>query len=220
MSMSQPATRDEAVLKMLDMERFAAATVQSDPCRYIHVPQFIRPEALVEINRDYPDIRERGNFEPEQLSYGPAFAELLGELGSPELKRAFSAKFGIDLSANPLQLTARKFVDETDSGLHNDSRTKVVTVLVYFNEHWEHAGGKLRLTRNDRDFEDYTVECEPQQGNLIAFVRSATSFHGYLPCNGERRSIQMYWVKPKREDRDAGKAGSLVKRMKRYFKRG
>ena len=111
-------------------------------------------------------------------------------------------------------------VDESDSGLHNDSRTKVVTVLVYFNESWEHAGGKLRLTRNEHDFENYTVECEPKDGNLLAFVRSATSFHGYLPCSAERRSIQMYWVKPKREQRDLGRAGSLVKKLKRFLKRG
>jgi Rps23 Pro-64 3,4-dihydroxylase Tpa1-like proline 4-hydroxylase len=205
---------------MLDLDRLRAATVGSDPCVYLHVPRFVRPEALAEINRDYPDIRERGNFPPEDLSYGPAFAELLAELGSPELKAVFSEKFGIDLADKPLQLTARKYVDETDSGLHNDSRTKVVTVLVYFNETWDHAGGKLRLTRNEHDFEDYSVECEPKEGNLIAFVRSATSFHGYLPCKAERRSIQMYWVKPKREQRDNDAAGSLLKRIKRWFKRG
>ena len=207
-------------MRMLDLERLRAATVQTDPCVFVHVPGFVRAEALAEINRDYPEIKERGNFPPEELQYGPAFGELLFELGSKELKSAFSEKFSIDLSPNPLQLTARKWVDETDSGLHNDSRTKVVTVLIYFNEQWNQAGGKLRLTRNEKDFENYTVECEPKDGNLLAFVRSATSFHGYLPCNGERRSIQMYWVKPKREKRDHGAAGSLVKRVKRYFKRG
>jgi len=207
-------------MRMLDLERLDAAPVQRDPCVFVHVPRFVRAEALAQINRDYPDIRERGNFEPEGLQYGPAFAELLEELRSDEMKAGFSRKFGIDLSANPLQLTARKYVDETDSGLHNDSRTKVVTVLIYFNEEWPHAGGKLRLTRNEHDFGNYSVECEPRDGNLIAFVRSATSFHGYLPCAGERRSIQMYWVKPKREQRDSGRAGSLIKRVKRYFKRG
>ena len=207
-------------MQMLDLERLRSATVGTDPCVHVHVPGFIRAEALSAINRDYPDISERGNFPPEDLQYGPAFAELLEELRSPELKAAFSAKFGIDLSENPLQLTARKYVDESDSGLHNDSRTKVVTVLVYFNESWEHAGGKLRLTRNEHDFGNYAVECEPCAGNLIAFVRSATSFHGYLPCKAERRSIQMYWVKPKREQRDNDSAGSIYKRIKRFFKRG
>lgn len=207
-------------MRMLDIARLDAAPLGNDPCVYVHVPGFVRGDALREINRDYPDIRERGNFAPEELSYGPAFAELLSELSSPELKAAFERKFGIDLSRNPLQLTARKYVDETDSGLHNDSRTKVVTVLLYFNESWEHAGGKLRLTRNEQDFENYTVECEPKDGNLLAFVRSATSFHGYLPCSAERRSIQMYWVKPKREQRDTSRAGSIVKKLKRFLKRG
>ena len=207
-------------MRMLDIARLDAAPLGSDPCVYVHVPGFVRADALKEINRDYPDIRERGNFPPEELSYGPAFAELLEELSSRDLKAAFERKFSLDLSENPLQLTARKYVDETDSGLHNDSRTKVVTVLIYFNETWQHAGGKLRLTRNEHDFANYTVECEPKEGNLLAFVRSATSFHGYLPCSAERRSIQMYWVKPKREQRDMGRAGSLVKKLKRFLKRG
>src|SRR5262245_48144946 len=114
-------------MRMLDLDRLRAAEVRTDPCVFVHVPHFVRAEALTEINRDYPDIKERGNFPPQDLQYGPAFAELISELSSPELKSAFSAKFGIDLTPNPLQLTARKWVDETDSGLHNDSRTKVVT---------------------------------------------------------------------------------------------
>ena len=207
-------------MRMLDIARLDAAPLGSDPCVHVHVPGFVCADALKEINRDYPDIRERGNFPPEELSYGPAFAELLEELSSRDLKAAFERKFSLDLSENPLQLTARKYVDETDSGLHNDSRTKVVTVLIYFNETWQHAGGKLRLTRNEHDFANYTVECEPKEGNLLAFVRSATSFHGYLPCSAERRSIQMYWVKPKREQRDLGRAGSFVKKLKRFLKRG
>ena len=207
-------------MRMLDIARLDAAPLGSDPCVHVHVPGFVCADALKEINRDYPDIRERGNFPPEELSYGPAFAELLEELSSRDLKAAFERKFSLDLSENPLQLTARKYVDETDSGLHNDSRTKVVTVLIYFNETWQHAGGKLRLTRNEQDFANYTVECEPKEGNLLAFVRSATSFHGYLPCSAERRSIQMYWVKPKREQRDLGRAGSFVKKLKRFLKRG
>lgn len=207
-------------MRLLDIAKLDAAPLGTDPCTWVHVPGFVRAEALAGINRDYPDIRARGNFPPEELQYGPEFAALLEELGSTELRAAFERKFGLDLQHNPLQLTARKYVDESDSGLHNDSRTKVVTVLVYFNERWEHAGGKLRLTRNEHDFGDYAVECEPAHGNLIAFVRSSTSFHGYLPCNAERRSIQMYWVKPKREQRDADRAGSALKRIKRFFKRG
>lgn len=206
-------------MRMIDLSLLEAAPVGTDPCQYLHVPHMIRREALAEINRDYPDIRERGNFAPEDLSYGPAFAELLEELRSPELKAAYERKYGIDLSQNPLQITVRKYVEDSDAHIHNDSRTKVVTVLFYFNEGWEHEGGRLRLTRSEHDIEDYAAECLPADGNMISFVRSATSFHGYKPCNVERRSIQMYWVKPKREQRDTGSAGSLFKRIKRWFKR-
>jgi hypothetical protein len=30
----------------------------------------------------------------------------------------------------------------------------------------------------------------------------------------------MYWVKPKREQRDTSRAGSMLKKLKRFLKRG
>jgi hypothetical protein len=111
-------------MALLDLDAFERAPLQHDPCDHIIVPGFVKAEVLQAVNRDYPDITEPGNFEPERLVYGPAFAKLLAELHDPALKARFAAKFGMDLSAFPLQLTVRKYAEAADGNVHNDSKTK------------------------------------------------------------------------------------------------
>jgi hypothetical protein len=54
-------------------------------------------------------------------------------------------------------------------------------------------------------------------GQELSFGRWCS---GILPCAVERRSLQMYWVKPKREDRDEKRAITWRKRFRRLLKRG
>lgn len=207
-------------MSLLDLEAFARTPLQREPCDYVVVPRFLRPEALAAVNRDYPQIDEPGNFAPEALSYGPACDMLLKEIRSAEMRAAFAAKFGIDLEPLRLEMTFRKWSDASDGAVHNDSRVKVVTALIYFNESWPHAGGRLRLLRGKRDVDDYAAEVEPAAGNLIAFRRSETSYHGFVPHTGERRSLQLYWVRPKGKKRGENRYGSWRRRLKRFFKTG
>src|SRR5262249_48943083 len=127
-------------MSLLDLEAFDRTPLQHDPCDHVIVERFVPPEALAAINRDYPKIADPGNFPPEGLSYGPACEMLVKELHSPELRAHVAAKFGVDLG-DPLHLemTFRRFSDEADGAVHNDSRVKVVTALIYFNETWPHA---------------------------------------------------------------------------------
>jgi Rps23 Pro-64 3,4-dihydroxylase Tpa1-like proline 4-hydroxylase len=94
---------------------------------------------------------------------------------------------------------------------------KVVTVLIYFNEEWKHAGGRLRLVRAPNNIDDYSAEVSPEGGALLAFRRNEYSYHGFVPCVGERRSLQMYWVSPKRAARGEKKL-TLRRRLKRLMK--
>ena len=204
-------------MAMLDLEALERAPLQSDPCDFVVVPEFLRPEALEAVNRDYPDIRQPGNFEPEKLAYGPAFEALLRELHDPSLRQCMTRKFGVDLDPFPLQMTIRRFSEASDGNIHNDSSGKIVTALIYFNPTWELEGGRLRLLRSPRDMESHLAEVVPERGTLIAFRRSETSFHGFKPCEAERRSLQMYWVKPKRQARGE-KRVTLKRRVKRWLK--
>lgn len=205
------------VASILDLAAFADAPLRRDPCDFVVVPRFLRPEWLAAVNRDYPEIEGPGNFEPGGLRYGPAFAALLEALGSPALKQAMADKFGLDLQDHPLQVTVRRFAEPSDGNVHNDARTKVVTGLIYCNEEWTQPGGRLRLLPSPRSLDDYRAEVLPERGTLLAFRRSETSYHGFLPCEGERRSLQLHYVAAKRARRDA-KELTLKRRLKRWWK--
>lgn len=207
-------------MSLLDLEAFDRAPLQRDPCDFVIVPRFVHPEALAAINRDFPAIEAPGNFDPEGLSYGPACELLIKELHAPELRARVAAKFGIDLEPLRLEMTFRRFSEASDGNVHNDSRVKVVTALIYFNETWPHATGRLRLLRGKSDVRDYAAEIEPAAGNLIVFRRSENSYHGFEPFVGERRSLQMYWVRPKPQKRGDKQTREWWRRVKRLFKSG
>jgi hypothetical protein len=185
-------------MKILDLDAFDAAPLQTDPCDFVVVPRFVRPEALEAVNRDFPDIAEPGNNEPS-------------------LRDHFAAKFGLDLSPYPLDMTVRRWSEASDGNVHNDSKGKIVTSLIYFNPKWEHEGGRLRLVRNPDDIDDYGAEVVPEAGTLISFRRSEESYHGFKPVVAERRSLQMYWVKPQRYEKGEKKM-TLKRRWKRWRK--
>lgn len=205
---------------LLDLELFRRTPLCHQPCDFIVVPRLIAPEQLQAINRDYPAIDRPGNFAPDEVAHGPAFAALLGELRGAAVRAAFAEKFAIDLAPYELQITVRKYSEEADGNVHNDSKTKIITALIYFNESWSHDGGRLRLMPTRRDIDRFAIEVAPEDGNLLAFRRSERSYHGFKPYAGERRSLQMYWVAPKRQLSAEGKDKpvTLKKRIKRFLK--
>jgi SM-20-related protein len=121
------------------------------------------------------------------------FAELLKELEGPMFRDAVEKKFGIDLERRPTMCTVRGYLQKKDGGIHTDSKTKIITVLLYLNEHWSDEGGRLRLLRNGTDLESYAAEVPPTDGTLLLFLRSNNSWHGHKPYEGAaaRRSVQL-----------------------------
>ncbi len=195
--------------EMLDYNAFDAAPLKRDPFEFIVVPEFIPSDALEELNRDFPEISEPGSYPIESLSYGPAFQRFVEELKGPEMTRHFSEKFGIDLTDHPIMATVREYCQESDGAIHTDSKTKVITILFYFNQEWPHEGGRLRLLRSAEDLEDYEAEVSPEGGAMLAFRRSNCSYHGHKPFSGHRRILQMHWVDPKRIAKNERKRRSL-----------
>ena len=85
----------------------------------------------------------------------------------------------------------RKFCERTDGHIHTDHKSKVITVLVYFNDQeWNTDGGCLRILRSSSSLEDYTAEVKPLGGRLLAFHRTDWSWHGHKKFVGERRMLQ------------------------------
>ena len=187
-----------ATVPLYDVEAFDAAPLHRDPFDFLVVPGFIEPDVLSELNRDFPSIQTPGNYPPEELTYGPTFQALLDQLNEPALSERNSQKFGVELAHSPTTITLRKYCEASDGNIHTDHWSKIITMLIYFNTDWDHPGGRLRLLRSADDLEDYAMEAPPLGGTLIAFRRTDNSFHGHEQFVGERRMLQMSWVRPNR----------------------
>jgi len=179
---------------VLDLDRLRGTTLERDPFDFVIVEEFVRAEALPAILADFPSIRGAGSFPVEGLAYGPAFAGLVAALTGPALVRAVAQKFAVELDGRPTMLTVRGFGDARDGRIHTDSASKIITLLLYLNPVWEPREGRLRLLRGAEDLEDCACEVVPVAGTMLAFRRSARSFHGHHPYIGERRSLQLNWV--------------------------
>ncbi len=178
----------------LDMERFEATALQRAPFDFLIVPGFLKGAALPAIERDFPEITRGGSFPADSLNCGAAFTALLDELQGPAVTPAFAAKFGIDLSGRPTMITLRGQSRAKDGAIHTDSKSKLVTALIYLNSAWEPDGGRLRMLNRPDDLEDYAAEVPPQAGTLVAFRCSPEAWHGHKPFVGQRRSIQLNWL--------------------------
>jgi SM-20-related protein len=188
-----PETWNDTTL--FDFAAFEAAPLAHDPFDYLIVPGFLRAEALRALNRDFPQIEGPSNFPPERLTYGPAFAALIEALRGRAFAARIEGKFEVDLSDCVATIGIRKFCEATDGNIHTDHKSKLITVLLYFNEDWPHAGGRLRMVRSASDLEDYAAEVVPAGGTLLVFRRTDNSFHGHKPFVGERRMLQLSYTR-------------------------
>ena len=182
------------MVEYLRLETLRATPLVADPFPHLVVPGFVSGAGLAAINADYPKIASPGSFPTDQLAFGPAFQTLLDGLESDEFREAFEEKFKLDLAGRPTITTVRGRCDAADGKIHTDSKTKIITVLIYLNQGCENAGGRLRLLRSARDLNDIIVEVPPVAGTLLAFKRSDNSWHGHEPFAGERRVIQFNWL--------------------------
>ena len=178
----------------LDLEKLRAARVETQPYNYTIVPGFIRRDSISQINATFPNIDKGGSYPIESLAAGMTIKEVIAELDSPEFEAIIAEKFNVDLAGRPKMYSLRGYTRAKDGQIHTDSKDKIITVLLYLNENWQHAGGKLRLLKNGHDVEDYVAEVAPDNGTLLVFKRSDNSWHGHHPFDGPRRSLQMNWM--------------------------
>lgn len=182
------------LMSLINIEALRAASLETEPFDFLVAPGAFSNEVLTQVNADYPKIDSAANHELGNLEYGPAFSALMDELRGPEVAAALGEKFSLDLPALPTTVTVRKFCERTDGNIHTDHKSKVITVLVYFNEDWEHEDGQLRLLRSNKDIEDYAAQIPPLGGTLLAFRRTDHSWHGHTRFVGERRMVQINYL--------------------------
>ena len=199
----------------IDLEAFDAAAVAREPFAFAMVPHFVRAEAMAAINADYPLVIHPGSFPLPTLKYGPAFAGLMAAIQGPEFRRAVERKLGVDLTGRPTMVTARGVSAARDGQIHTDSRTKLITVLIYMNKEWESDTGRLRLLRGPHDLDDVIAEVPPDEGTLLVFKNEPHAWHGFHPFEGPRRVIQLNWV----TDKGVVWREQLRHRISAFFKR-
>ncbi len=181
-------------MSTLDIAALDATPLIRDPFDFVIVDRFIRPETFREVAADFPRIPGPGSHPPAELSIRGRFKDLMTDLEGPGFRAAVERKFELDLAGRPTMYTVRGFVGDRDGHIHTDSKTKIITVLLYLNEAWQADGGRLRLLRSSESLDDPAAEVSPNEGTLLVFRRSDTSWHGHKPFKGQRRAIQLNYV--------------------------
>jgi SM-20-related protein len=222
--LSSLAAETTARSPRLDLERFEATALQRAPFDFLIVPGFLKRAALPAVERDFPAIASGGSFPAPSLKCGAAFTDLLQELQGPDVTAAFEAKFGIDLKGRPTMVTLRGQARAKDGAIHTDSKTKLLTALIYLNSAWESDSGRLRMLNGPDNLDDYAAEVPPEAGTLVAFRCSPAAWHGHKPFVGQRRSIQLNWLTDsgvlKRELRRHAFSALTKKLTKKLLRRG
>lgn len=180
---------------MIDIEKFNATPLIREPFQHLVVEEFITPETLAEVVKDYPDVPGGGSHYGSTLNIKGRFKALMDEMQGPAFQKAMEEKFDFDLSDRPITYTVRGYCRAKDGSIHTDSKTKIFTVLLYLNDlNWKNDGGRLRLLNSGDNLEDYFAEVEPKGGTLLVFKRADNSWHGHHPFEGPRRAIQINWL--------------------------
>lgn len=187
-------------LSLLNVDAIRNADVQRDPYDYMLGSSFLREEAIDDLRRDFPAIEKPGYLTVGEVQLKGRFKTLIEELESPELTEVLSSRFGQDLSAYPRLTTIMKRSQPKYGAIHTDGPSKVMTMLVYMNDSWEVGdSGRLRVLYDGDNFEPYKVEVPPTMGTVFAFLRGDRSWHGHRPFAGERKVVQIAWIRDAEE---------------------
>jgi hypothetical protein len=185
----------QTTVSLLNLSAIENATVSTDPYPYFVGGNFLNPDAIDDLRRDFPDIRKPGFLTVPELQLRPSFRQFIDELEGSYVANAISAKLGLDLDPHPRLTTIRKLSQTKDGRIHTDSESKLATFLVYFNDEWNASdGGRLRVLRGPDDFDDMVAEIPPTIGTMFGFKRTNNSWHGHKPFAGERKVVQITWL--------------------------
>lgn len=179
---------------VIDLAKLKASPLAREPFDHFIVPGFVPAEALAAIERDFPTIEDGGSHPAFTLKCGPAMKALIDAVRGREMAEAVGEKFDLELTQKATMVTLRGQCRAKDGQIHTDSKSKVVTALIYLNRDWGADGGRLRLLKQSKDIEDFVVEVPPDAGTLLVFRCTPTAWHGHKPFVGERRSLQLNWV--------------------------
>ncbi|GHB39032.1 hypothetical protein GCM10007094_30630 [Pseudovibrio japonicus] len=204
---------------MINFDALRASSTRTSPYQYIVSENVITKEQAADVRRDYPKIKQTGYLPLSKLEATGAFKRLIDDLQKPELAEILSEKLGLDLMDKPRMITVRRLSKHGDGRIHNDSKSKICTMLIYLNDDWDNAeGGAIRALNGKTDMDDYAEEVAPLAGNVFAFKRSESSWHGHPSYKGERYVVQTTFLISEEELARKEKRGGLQTKLKRLLR--
>jgi len=201
---------------ILDLQAVSAAPTLQAPYPHFIVDRSVSMEHVQGVLEDFPAIAAGGSFALSEVNPGPRFSALLEELNNSEFRELISDKLDIDLRDRPMVITLRGVSRAKDGRIHTDSKSKMATVLIYFNPAWEADTGKLRILRSE-NMEDYVAEVAPEAGAMIAFKVTDNCWHGYPAFEGSRQSIQINFVEDDKAANKHGRRHGWTAKLKKLF---
>ena len=205
-------------MRLLDNKKIKQALVDQEFFPFFHIENAfdvnLDPAELVE---NFPVIKSGGSFHTENLIDG-SIKNLVDELEGDDFKQILEDKFQVDLSDAEVVTTLRGYSRSKDGQIHTDSKTKILTVLLYLNRNWHSSVGNLRLLKINNSLDNYIKEIPSEFGNLVAFKVTDDCWHGFEPFEGKRLSIQLNYIYPQalQSHRFRHKLSSYLKKL---FKR-
>lgn len=143
---------------------------------------------------DFPSISKGGSFSLDSVTLGESVRRLVEELESSKMRKILEQKFQVNLQDKPVVTTFRGYSRMKDGKIHSDSKTKIITVLIYLNDQWNEKNGRLRLLKGKDNLNDYIEEIPATMGSLVAFKVTENCWHGFEPFEGKRCSIQLNYL--------------------------
>ena len=211
---------DQSIIHFPALER---AQVAMDPFPFAVIPDFLLRESADQILKDFPKVNFPGSVPLQALQYGPSFGRLIEELEGDDLRSAIEKKFAVDLTDRPVLITVRGKTRAKDGRIHADTKSKLITLLLYFNLDWTSPDGRLRILKSDGNLEDYIQEISPEYGTCLIFKVTDNCWHGHKPYEGERRAIQLNYLTDQaalRQHLAKHHMSARLKSWKRWFSHG
>ena len=179
---------------ILKLDALKNAEVSHTPYPYFIVENALADSEVQAVIQDFPKIEQGGSYNIEDVEIKPNFDRFLKSLDTPEFRQILTDKFDVNVMEHPMMVTLRGYSRQKDGRIHSDSKSKLLTILIYLNESWDAPNGRLRILNNDNDINNYVTEINAGPGSLVAFKVTDNGWHGYIPYEGQRQSIQINFL--------------------------
>ena len=203
---------------ILNLDAIAATEINTTPYPYFVSENAVISSELGSLLANFPKIRQGGSFPLDSLDLSPIYQQLVEEFSGDQVRKLVEEKFSIDLTDRPVMITARGFSRAKDGRIHTDSKTKLVTLLLYLNENWNAKTGNLRILQNGNSLEDYVQEVPSKAGTLLGFKVTENCWHGYVPYEGKRCSLQINYITDNKAANKHHFVHQLSSKIKKWFR--